>query len=102
MAPSEKRPTSITFHLTPEPVWTGHDGLAEYRPEAFAREGFVHCTNGEDLVIEVGNRYYGDDPRAYVVLEIDIEALRQPAIYEDEERRYPHVYGPIHKRAIRR
>ena len=91
---------AITFHLTPESVWAAHAALAEYRPEAFAREGFVHCTDGAALVIEVGNRYYRDDPRAYVALEIVTDALPHPVIYEDEEQRYPHVYGPIVRPAV--
>jgi uncharacterized protein (DUF952 family) len=93
---------AYTLHLTPHAVWSAHEGLADYRPEAFGREGFVHCTDGEELLIEVGNRYYRGDPRAYVVLEIDTDALRHPTIYEDEERHYPHVYGPIDKHAVRR
>jgi uncharacterized protein (DUF952 family) len=97
-----RQPGSITFHLTPQTVWSAHEGMTEYRPEAFAREGFVHCTNGEELLIEVGNRYYRDDPRAYVVLEIETGALRSAPIYEDEEQRYPHVYGPIDRHAVRR
>lgn len=99
---AKQQPGAVTFHLTPIDHWAAHDGMTDYRPEAFTREGFVHCTDGEDLVIEVGNRYYREDPRSYVVLEIDTSALSSPTIYEDAERRYPHVYGPIDMQAVRK
>ena len=71
-----------------------------YVPEAFAADGFVHCTDGEDAVIDTANRYYRDDARAYVVLSIDIDALSAAGAYEDAERIFPHVYGPIETAAV--
>ena len=50
-------PQGTMFHLTPECIWREQSQSTTYVPEAFAREGFVHCTNGEPLVLEVGNRY---------------------------------------------
>ena len=74
----------ITFHLVPSPVWdTQRDGDV-YVPEAFAADGFVHCTDGEQAVIDTANRYYQADARPYVVLSIDTDvahsasALRGP------------------------
>jgi uncharacterized protein (DUF952 family) len=96
------RPSGLTYHLVPEEVWRSHEGLEAYRPERFADEGFVHCTDGENLLIEVGNRYYQGDPRSYLVLDVDLDALAAEAIYEDEARLYPHVYGPIELHAVRR
>jgi uncharacterized protein (DUF952 family) len=96
------RLSGLTYHLVPEDVWLAHQGSAMYHPERFAEEGFVHCTDGEDLLIEVGNRYYQGDPRAYLVLDVDLDALAAEAIYEDEARLYPHVYGPIERHAVRR
>jgi uncharacterized protein (DUF952 family) len=28
--------------------------------------------------------------------------VRAPVIYEDEGRRYPHIYGPLEREAVRR
>jgi uncharacterized protein (DUF952 family) len=86
----------------PEEIWLAHHGLESYHPERFADEGFVHCTDGEELLIEVGNRYYLSDPRSYLVLDVDLDALAAQAIYEDDAQRYPHVYGPLERHAIRR
>jgi uncharacterized protein (DUF952 family) len=93
-------PTGITLHLTPEAVWAGHSVAGHYVPEHFAAEGFVHCTDGESHVLDVGNRYYRGDERHYVVLEVEIARLAANAIYEDDAGRYPHIYGPIEREAV--
>jgi uncharacterized protein (DUF952 family) len=91
-----------TLHLTPEPVWRAQAHQATYEPEAFASEGFVHCTDGDELLIEVANRYYRADPRAHLVLDIDLARAQAPAYYEDDARRFPHVFGPIAREAVTR
>jgi uncharacterized protein (DUF952 family) len=96
------RPTGITRHLVPESVWREQECLAQYRPEGFAVEGFVHCTDGDDLVLEVANRYYRDDGRSYLLLDVDLARVRAQVIYEDDERRYPHIYDSIAREAVRR
>ncbi len=91
-----------TLHLTPEPVWRAQVHHATYEPEAFASEGFVHCTDGDELLIAVANRYYRDDPRVHLVLEIDLARAQSPAYYEDAACHFPHVYGPIAREAVTR
>ncbi len=102
MSKSLASPSGITLHLVPEAVWRAHEQQTEYRPDGLEAEGFIHCTDGEELVVEVGNRYYRDDPRPYVVLDVDLTRVSAPAIYEDEAHRYPHIYGPIEQEAIAR
>jgi uncharacterized protein (DUF952 family) len=98
----EQEPPVVTLHLVPEDVWLAQKDDSRYLPDGFSSEGFIHCTHGDDLVIEVGNRYYQDDPRPYLVLEIDLECVAAPVIYEDGERRFPHIYGPLERHAVRR
>ena len=90
----------ITFHLVPSPVWDAQRHGELYVPEAFATEGFVHCTDGEQAVIDTANRYYQRDARPYVVLSVDTDALAAPVRYDDSARIYPHVYGPIEIEAV--
>jgi uncharacterized protein (DUF952 family) len=90
----------ITFHLVPWPVWAEQQRGDLYVPEAFAADGFVHCTDGEQAVIDTANRYYQCDPRPYVVLSINTDVLTAPVRYEDSGRIYPHVYGPIEIAAV--
>jgi uncharacterized protein (DUF952 family) len=100
---SQERPKqpAVTLHLTPLGVWESQRDAAAYRPEPFEREGFIHCTDGEERMLEVGNRYYAADPRPFCVLEIDRTALIAPVIYEDPEQVYPHIYGPLNTEAVR-
>ena len=99
---SERAPAEVTLHLVPEEVWLAQKEKSHYQPDGFASEGFIHCTHGHGFVVEVGNRYYRDDPRPYLVLEIDLECVVAPVEYEDEERRFPHIYGPLERHAVRR
>jgi uncharacterized protein (DUF952 family) len=99
---TEEASTGVTLHLTTEDVWAAHERASLYYPERFADEGFVHCTDGEAHVIDVGNRYYRADPRPFLVLDVDLSKVRARAIYEDEARIYPHIYGPIDRDAILR
>jgi uncharacterized protein (DUF952 family) len=66
-----------------------------YVPAAYADDGFVHCTDGDDLMVEVANRFYAGDPRPFLLLTLDLERTGSPWRFDDAERRYPHVYGPI-------
>jgi uncharacterized protein (DUF952 family) len=95
-----RRARGRTLHLTPEEVWTRHEGASEYRPEHYEDDGFIHCTDGEALVIEVGNRYYHGDARPYVLLQVDLSRVKAEAIYEDDVGTYPHIYGPINREAV--
>jgi len=98
----EREPATVTLHLVPEDVWRAQKGESLYLPDGFSSEGFIHCTHGDDAVIAVGNRYYRDDPRPYLVLEVDLEHVVAPVIYEDDERRFPHIYGPLERHAVHR
>jgi uncharacterized protein (DUF952 family) len=102
MSPNEASPaTGLTWHLSPEPRWAAHAGKASYTPEHFAEEGFIHCTDGDERLIEVGNRYYTADPRPFLALQVDLDAAGSPAIYEDPEQVYPHIYGELDTAAVR-
>lgn len=95
-----RSPSGSTLHLTPESVWLEQRLLNEYRPEGFDAEGFIHCTDGEALVLEVANRYYREDPRPFLLLEVDLKGVSALAIYEDDGSNYPHIYGPMERDAV--
>jgi uncharacterized protein (DUF952 family) len=87
--------TRPSLHLVPEAVWNGHDPGVPYLPAAYPDDGFVHCTDGDEAMVEVANRFYRDDPRPFLLLTIDLDRTGSPWRFDDPERRYPHVYGPI-------
>lgn len=88
------------FHLLPEGVWAAHAGREDYLPEAYEQEGFIHCTTGEAELLATANRYYRDDARPFLLLEVDLQRLTVPVLVEDESGRYPHIYGPIARHAV--
>ena len=91
---------ATTFHLALVDEWTAHPERPTYVPSAFAGEGFIHCTDGEAELMTVGNRYYKDDSRSFVALEIDLERVGAPVRYEDPRQVYPHIYGELERRAV--
>jgi len=100
--PDQSPPSGPTYHLVPAEIWEAQRSGERYRPEAFEREGFVHCTDGLAHLLVPANAYYRDDPRPYLALEIDLDAVAAPARFDDEARRYPHIYGPVDVAAVRR
>ena len=85
----------LTLHLVPEATWAAHDPAAPYLPAAYAEDGFVHCTDGDEEMVDVANRFYAADPRPFLLLTLDLERTGSPWRFDDPGRRYPHVYGPI-------
>ncbi len=72
-----------------------------YRPRSLETEGFIHCTDGRDRVIETANRYYTDDSRPYLLVTLDLQRVSAEWRYDDRERVYPHIYGPLEMEAVR-
>ena len=91
-----------TYHLLPTETWTAAnlDPMAAYAAPSLATEGFIHCTDGAEALIDTANRYYRDDPRPYVALTIDLDAAGSPWTIEDPAGIYPHVHGAIARDAI--
>jgi uncharacterized protein (DUF952 family) len=89
-----------TYHLVAATYYRDCDAAAPYVPEAFASDGFIHCTDGAQNVADVANRYYKDDRRMYIALVIDRARVAPEVRYEDPERIYPHIYGALNRDAI--
>ena len=87
--------TRPTLHLVPEEAWAAHDPASPYLPAAYPQDGFVHCTDGDPEMVVVANRFYRGDPRDFLLLTLDLDRTGSPWRFDDPERRYPHVYGPI-------
>ena len=89
-----------TFHLTPADAWAASDTDAPLRAPSLDDEGFIHCTTGAAEMVATANRHYRDDPRAFVVLTVDLARVTSPVRIEDARGVYPHIFGPIDRRAI--
>ena len=89
-----------TFHLVPEAIWTASDPVTRYEAASLATEGFIHCTDGVAALGETFDRYYAADPRQFLALTLDLDALDVPWRYDVTGSPYPHIYGPIAHSAI--
>ncbi len=91
---------AVTYHLVAEPYYASCDPAESYTPESFDDDGFIHCTDGVENVIATANRYYKDDAREYLALVINVDKVTAPVKYEDPERIFPHIYGPLNRESI--
>ena len=89
-----------TFHLVPEETWKGVERKAAYAADSLATEGFIHCTDGIEPLGDTFDRYYAADPRPFLALTLDLDAVGVPWRYDVPGSPYPHVYGPLAERAI--
>lgn len=92
--------TRPTLHLVPEETWDARDPAEPYLPAAYEQDGFVHCTDGDDEMTVVANRFYRGDPRAFLLLTIDLDRTSSPWRFDEPGGPYPHVYGPIDPVAV--
>ena len=101
---SQERPwpdaDAAVYHLTPAEVWERQAAGASYLPEAFAADGFIHCTIGETNLLAVANAFYQNDDRPQVALVLDLDRVTASVRFEDEARIYPHVHGPLETAAV--
>jgi uncharacterized protein (DUF952 family)/uncharacterized protein YciI len=91
-----------TFHLVPAETWAARDPASAYAAPSLAAEGFIHCTDGAQAMVETANRHYRDDPRSFLVLTVDLDSTGSSWRFDDQAGRYPHVYGMIAPAAVLR
>ena len=89
----------LIYHIVLPEIWAAQD-TDLYTAPSLMSEGFIHCSFASELdaVIE---RYYSGHDRV-VVLEIDTDDLMSRTIVEPSTNSelYPHIYGPINRKAI--
>ncbi len=61
----------MILHLVARTDWDASPIDQPYLPEAYAKDGFIHCTQGDALLLQVANRFYKDTPGEFLTLEID-------------------------------
>ena len=94
--------TDVIYHLVPIDYWEAQPADRPYVPADFAREGFIHCTRGDEQIAVVANRYYRNDQREWLVLVLDEQAVTSEIKYEPgrDGLLYPHIYGPLNREAM--
>ncbi len=96
---------TVIYHLAPADRWTTWPGDTPYVPAEFDTDGFVHCTAGDELMLQVANTVYRDVPGDFVLLVIDVALLASEVRWErpagpELAPLFPHIYGPIPAAAV--
>jgi uncharacterized protein (DUF952 family) len=63
-------------------AWQAQPAGEPLKPASLAREGFIHCTAGDDLMLTVANLFYKAQPGDFLVLEIDESKVAAPVKWE--------------------
>ena len=92
--------TRSTFHLIPMEVWSAADPGVPLDRDSLTDEGFIHCTDGAAALMATANRHYRADPRPFLALTVDLDAVSSSWRFDEPGKPYPHVYGPIDRAAI--
>ncbi len=94
--------STIIYHLVPQDYWEASPPDRSYTPADYEREGFIHCTRGEEQLAVVANRYYRNDARVWLALTIDEDKVSAEVKYEPggDGLLYPHLYGPLNRDAV--
>jgi uncharacterized protein (DUF952 family) len=89
----------MIYHLVVSSAWQ-QAPPGPYRPDSLATEGFVHCSNA-DQVARVANTFFTEQPEL-LVLSIEVASLTAPVNDEDPGigEQFPHIYGAIDREAI--
>ena len=88
---------NIIYHLVLADYWHSQDPTSPYLPSDFESDGFIHCTRGSSLLLQVANTYYQDPPGEFLLLVIDESRISAEIKYENG---FPHIYGPLNRDAI--
>ena len=94
------RDAGITYHLVPSSVWDTGKSSEWYKPEAYDVDGFIHCTNGIDQLVDIANMFYVTDAREFRVLILDAGRITSDVRYDDDGQLFPHIYGPLNTSAV--
>ncbi len=92
---------AIIFHITAREAWERAKPEGSYRPEAFAADGFIHCSTPAQVVRVADARFR--NRRGMVLLAIDTERVAAEIVYENLEggpELFPHIYGGLNADAV--
>lgn len=89
------------YHLTPAEYFNSLPADQPYRPREFDRDGFIHCTKGEERMLLVADTLYRRVPGEFLLLVIDERKVTAPVQYENVGGiLFPHIYGALNREAI--
>lgn len=72
----------MILHLISQADWDALPADEPVRVKSLDREGFIHCTKGDEALLQVANAFYKDQPGDFIVLEIDEAKLTSEVKWE--------------------
>lgn len=72
----------MILHLVTKVEWDAKPADQPYMPDAFAKDGFIHCTQGDALMLDVANHFYKATPGHFLVVGIDETKVTSPIKWE--------------------
>ena len=96
----ESKQAGITYHLAIVSEWESQKSGESYTPGAYEADGFIHCTDGLDLLTNVANMFYQGSADARTILVLDVSKIESEIKYEDPDQTFPHIYGPLNTSAV--
>ena len=102
----------MIYHIAPRSDWQTAQPQDAYAPPSLSSEGFIHCSTRQQI-LPVANRFYRGAGHL-VILCIDETKLKAALVWEApahphpqaapsalDAARFPHIYGPLNRSAIR-
>ncbi len=97
-------PVETIYHIVPARYFEALPADQDYLPESYTQDGFIHCTRGADLLALVANKHFQKVPGDFLMLVIDVLAVKAPIKYESLDPSmpypFPHIYGALNRTAI--
>ena len=92
---------NVIYHLTSAEYFNSLPADQPYLPREFERDGFIHCTKGEERLLLVADTIYRRVPGDFLALVIDERKVASPLKYENVGGiLFPHIYGALNRDAI--
>jgi len=92
----------MIYHITSQADWEAGLMQASYRPASLAAQGFIHCSQ-LDQVAATANRFYRGQA-GLLLLCIDDNRLNSEMRLEPgsdlPDELFPHIYGPLNPSAV--
>jgi len=91
----------LIFHITRRIDWNSSRQKGVYESDTLSSEGFIHCSTSRQI-LHVANSFYADR-HDLVLLVIDPRLLESELRWEEppgSRERFPHIYGPLHVKAV--
>jgi uncharacterized protein (DUF952 family) len=94
---------NVIYHLTPAEYFNTLPADKPYLPREYDRDGFIHCSKGEERLLLVADTIYRRVPGDFLLLVIDERKVTSPVKYENVGGiLFPHIYGALNREAIAR